>query len=94
MEGKNVRVESRDLAEAVNELKSQDGEDLLVYGGASLVASLIEAGLIDELHFFINPVAIGEGMRVFEARTPLRLTAATEYPSGIVVHSYTPGSRA
>jgi len=54
------------------------------------VSSLIQAGLIDELHFFVNPVVIGEGTRVFQAQTPLKLIASTAYPSGVVVNSYQP----
>jgi hypothetical protein len=71
-------------------LKRESGKDLLVYGGASFVSSLIEAGLIDELHFFVNPVAIGNGMRVFQGETRLELAGSTAYPSGIVVNSYRP----
>jgi dihydrofolate reductase len=54
------------------------------------VSSLIEAGLIDELHFFVNPVAIGNEMRVFQGETRLELAGSTAYPSGIVVNSYRP----
>lgn len=92
VDGKNVRVENGDLAAAVNQLKRQAGKDLLVYGGASFVSSLIRAGLIDEFHFFINPTAIGKGMRVFTARVPLKLLTSTGYPSGIVVNSYASGT--
>lgn len=88
--GKNVRVETGDLAEAVNGLKRQTGRDLLVYGGATFVSSLVDHGLIDELHLFVNPVAIGEGMRIFDGRRPLALTRSTPYPCGIVVNSYRP----
>jgi dihydrofolate reductase len=88
VEGKNLRVENGDLADAVKKLKSQAGKDIVVYGGATFVSSLIEHGLIDELNFFVNPVAIGGGMRVFQARTPLKLASSTTYPCGIVVNSY------
>jgi dihydrofolate reductase len=88
--GKNVRVENGDLADAVKQLKSQPGKDIVVYGGATFVSSLIERGLIDELNLFVNPVAIGSGMRVFKGKTPLKLAASTAYPSGIVVNSYLP----
>jgi hypothetical protein len=37
---------------------------------------------------FVNPVAIGEGLRVFQKRSPLALTASKAYPSGIVVNTY------
>ena len=90
IEGKNVRVESGDMADAVKQLKSRPGKDIIVYGGATFVSSLIEHGLIDELNFFVNPVAIGSGMRVFKGKKPLKLAHSTAYPSGIVVNSYLP----
>ncbi len=88
MEGKNVRVETGDVVDAVNQLKSQSGKDLLVYGGASFVSSLIENGLIDELSLFVNPIAIHEGMRIFTARTPLELVDSVGYKNGKVVNTY------
>jgi dihydrofolate reductase len=86
--GKNVRLENGDLSEAVNRLKSQSGKDIVVYGGATFVSSLIEAGLIDEFNFFVNPVAIGKGLQVFKTRTRLKLAGSTAYPSGVVVSTY------
>jgi dihydrofolate reductase len=47
-------------------LKSQDGKDIIVYGGASFDSSLIKAGLIDEFYLFVNPAAIGNGMTIFK----------------------------
>ena len=90
VDGKNVRVENGDLVDAVKQLKSRPGKDIIVYGGATFVSSLIEHGLIDEMNLFVNPVAIGNGMRVFKGKTPLKLAASTAYPSGIVVNSYRP----
>ena len=68
----------------------RNGKDIIVYGGATFVSSLIENGLIDELNLFVNPVAIGEGMRVFGSRIPLKQTASVSYASGIVVNTYDP----
>jgi dihydrofolate reductase len=90
VDGQNVRVENGDLSEAVNQLKRAPGKDIIVYGGATLVSSLIENGLIDELNLFVNPVAIGNGMRIFKDRRPLTLTASVAYPCGIVVNTYKP----
>ena len=90
VEGRNVRVENGDLVGAVNQLKSRPGKDIVVYGGATFVSSLIEHGLIDELNLFVNPVAIGSGMRIFKGKKPLKLAASTAYPCGIVVNSYRP----
>ena len=90
VDGQNVRLENRDVFEAANQLKRVPGKDIIVYGGATFVSSLIENGLIDELNFFVNPVAIGNGMQVFKDRRPMKLTASMAYPCGIVVNSYEP----
>lgn len=86
--GQNVRVEGGDLVQAVTKLKSLAGKDIIVYGGATFVASLLENRLIDQLHLFVNPVAIGGGMQIFKDHSALRLTGSTAYPHGIVVNSY------
>ena len=90
VDGQNVRVENGDLTEAVNQLKQAPGKDIVVYGGAAFVSSLIENGLIDELNLFLNPAAIGNGMRIFQHRRPLALTASVAYPCGVVVNTYKP----
>ena len=88
--GKNLRMENGDLTKAVEALKRLAGKDIVVYGGATFVASLLDHGLIDELNLFVNPVAIGRGMRVFNDRRPLRLQTSTAYSSGVVVNTYEP----
>jgi len=87
----NVRVENGAIVEAVNHLKQQAGKDILVYGGATFVSSLIEHRLIDELNLFVNPVAIGDGMRMFKGCQALKLTNSTAYTNGVVVvNTYEP----
>ena|SRR5688572_7477887 len=89
--GKNVVVENGDLATAVKNLKSKPGKDIVVYGGAGFVSSLIKEGLIDEFHFFINPVLINEGMRIFDLlnrRQKLQLLKSTAYDCGVTVTSF------
>lgn len=88
--GKNVRVENGDLVQAVNQLKAQRGKDIVVYGGAGFVSALIKHDLIDELNIFVNPVAIGRGMRIFTDRKALRLASSTAYSSGVVINTYQP----
>lgn len=87
VEGQNVRVENGPIVEAVKRLKSQEGKDILVYGGASFVASLLENKLIDELNFIVHPVAIGHGLGLFNSRIPLQLVASMAYANGTVVHT-------
>ena len=91
VDGQNVRVHNGDMVEGVQALKRQAGKDIVVYGGATFVASLIEHNLIDELNLFVNPVAISNGLRVFTGRKPLKLATSTPYPCGIVVSTYRPG---
>lgn len=61
----NTVLAKGDIVEEVNRLKNQSGKDIIVYGGANFVSSLIRENLIDEYYLFVNPVAIGEGMTIF-----------------------------
>lgn len=86
-------VAGGDLATTVNRLKAQPGGDLITYGGGTLVSTLITEGLLDELHLFVNPVAIGTGMPVFGntgTYERLRLATARPFPCGITVLHYEP----
>lgn len=88
--GKNVTVENGDLVTAVNKLKNQNGKDIIVYGGAGFVSSLIKNNLIDELNLFINPTAIGNGLKIFSEKTPLQLLNSIAYSGGTVVNTFKP----
>ena len=82
----NAVVAGGDLAENVNALKAQQGGDLIAYGGSTLVTSLIAEGLLDEIHLFVNPAALGAGLPVFPsigAPQRLRLVKATPFECGI-----------
>ncbi|MDI2125224.1 dihydrofolate reductase family protein [Yinghuangia seranimata] len=86
-------VVAQDLVDTVTKLKEQDGGDIIAYGGGKLVQSLIAEGLVDELHLFVNPTAIGSGLPVFAdtgARQRLRLVAAKHFACGIVGLQYAP----
>ena len=90
----NATVLSGDTAEAVAALKAEDGGDLLKFGTGELDRTLIEAGLLDEIHFWVFPVLGASGDRVSDAvpLTHLRLLGTTPFASGIVVHTYGPKS--
>jgi dihydrofolate reductase len=62
----NTDIATGDLAEEIIKLKSQNGRDIIVYGGASFDSSLIKEGKDDDFHLFINPAAIGKGMTIFK----------------------------
>lgn len=90
IKGRNLTVENGDLASVVNALKQQPGKNIIVYGGATFVSSLISLNLIDEYYIFINPVAIGEGMPIFREQKILKLESVTSYKNGKVLHKYLP----
>ena len=84
----NIDLAKGDLTDEVNRLKSQKGKDMVVYGGASFVSALIKEGLIDQYQLFINPVAIGNGMSIFNQlndRQSMHLVKAKSYDCGILV---------
>jgi dihydrofolate reductase len=87
----NTILAKGDLNVEINKLKEQDGQDIIVYGGGSFVSALLKQGLIDELHLFINPVAIGDGMPIFKelgSTQIFNLLQATPFSCGIVVLQY------
>jgi dihydrofolate reductase len=88
--GRNLEVENGDLATAVRALKEQPGKDILVYGGANFVSSLISLNLIDEYYIIINPVAIGAGLSIFKERKILKLESSMAFKSGKVLNKYVP----
>lgn len=55
-----------DVIDAVARLKEDDGPDLLTQGSATLVRSLLAAGLVDELYLAVFPVLLGKGKRWFD----------------------------
>ena len=88
--GRNLEVENGDLATAVRALKKQPGKDIMVYGGANFLSSLISLDLIDEYYIFRNPVAIGNGLTIFKDQKILKLESSTPYKNGKVLEKYLP----
>src|SRR5262249_1131461 len=46
-------------------LKQQPGKDIYLIGGARTAASLIDAGLVDELRLLVYPLIAGKGKALF-----------------------------
>jgi dihydrofolate reductase len=63
-----------DLVEAVTALKNEPGDTHIAMSGSpSVVRQLLAAGLLDELHLLVHPIAVGKGMRLFDSESPVRL---------------------
>ena len=83
-------IVASDLARKIDELKAADGSDIVVYGGAELVANLIADDLLDDLYLFVNPASIGDGRRIFSGGKKFALIDSTPYECGVVVNHYRP----
>jgi dihydrofolate reductase len=89
----NTDIATGDLTDEIRKLKSQNGKDIIVYGGASFDSSLIKEGLIDDFHLFINPAAIGDGMSIFKDLNEIQkftLVKSIAFDCGIVLLHYEP----
>src|SRR4051812_22849461 len=76
-------------------LRAQDGGDILVWGSASLVRTLLAQGLVDELDLMIEPILLGGGKGIFPedgAARPLDLVRCVTTGTGVQVCTYRPTS--
>ncbi len=75
----NVNFISTDPCTLVNELKSKEGKDIWICGGADIVNQLMQKNIIDKYHISIIPTILGSGIPLFrtiEQEIKLRLIAA------------------
>ena len=84
-----TRLERSFDPEAVRELKAASERDLSV-GGPTLAAAAAAAGLVDELHLFLNPIVVGGGKPALPdgARVALELMGERRFDSGVVYVRY------
>ncbi|WP_027345973.1 dihydrofolate reductase family protein [Hamadaea tsunoensis] len=81
-----------DVVESLAALKAEDGGNITITGSATLVRSLLAAGLVDELHLMVCPIVLGDGKRLFDGsgRIPLRLAGSETFPTGVTHLTYRP----
>jgi len=82
-----------DIAENVAKIKRQDGKDIWLYGGAGLIKTFIQSGLIDVYNISVHPMALGSGKPLFEdlkKRLALKLIKTNVFKSGVVQLIYQP----
>ena len=91
----NATLLGPDIVTAIQDLKAQPGKDLIKYGTSRIDATLLGAGLVDELRVWIMPVVVGSGQRIFEDVEPsslrLNLTDVRRLRNGSLVLTYIPG---
>jgi dihydrofolate reductase len=82
-----------DLVEAATALKNEPGANIALSGSVSVVRQLLAAGLLDELHLLVHPIAVRKGMRLFdegESPIPLRLISSETFKTGVLNLVYAP----
>jgi dihydrofolate reductase len=91
---RNSELLKGDLVEAVTALKEEPGAtDIAMSGSVSVVRQLLAAGLIDELHLLVHPIAVRKGMRLFDegdAPIPLTLISSEAFTTGVLNLVYGP----
>jgi dihydrofolate reductase len=81
-----------DLLDAVTELKNEPGgSDIAMSGSVSVVRQLLAAGLLDELHLLVHPIAVRKGTRLFDdgEPIPLKLLSSETFETGVLHLTYT-----
>ena len=91
-EGEKTRIVRRGLHDEVLKLKQEQGKNVMT-GGVNLASQLAELGLIDEYHFMVHPIIVGEGRRLFEGinlleKLRLNLVESKTFKSGCVLLRY------
>lgn len=92
---RNSELLQGDLVEAVTALKNEPGDkSISMSGSVSVVRQLLAAGLIDELHLLVHPIALGKGMRLFGDDggdpIPLALLSSETFTTGVMNLVYGP----
>jgi dihydrofolate reductase len=95
---RNSELLQGELIETVTALKNEPGDGTIgMSGSVSVVRQLLVAGLVDELHLLVHPIAVRKGMRLFdEGNTPipLILISSQTFQTGVLNLVYAPAESA
>lgn len=92
VEWNNSRLIKGNVVEEIAKLKQQEGQDILVYGSAMLVQTLMQHDLVDRYRLLIYPLVLGKGKRLFAegATATLNLVDTQSFSSGVTALIYAP----
>jgi dihydrofolate reductase len=79
-------------ADTIRDLKDRVDGNIYVSGSGTLVRALLADGLVDDLHLFVYPLALGAGQRLFADGGPaakFALAGSEAYSNGVVHLTYT-----
>jgi dihydrofolate reductase len=93
LEWNNSTLIKEDVAEEIAKLKQQPGKDISITGSGTLVRSLLQDDLLDELKLMVHPIVVGSGKRLFEeggAQKALKLVDSKTFSTGVLYLTYQP----
>lgn len=88
---KTTNILKKVILNDILQMKQQPGNDMIIVGGAKLVSSFLNLGLIDEIHLVLNPLIIGGGKALFKdvkEKMNLKLINVKSFKSGKVLLHY------
>jgi dihydrofolate reductase len=92
----NVTLIKGNLAEELSRLKQQRGKNIGVSGSPTLVRSLVQDDLLDELTLMLHPVLVGRGKRLFKDGSDLKrlqLVNSKITRTGVAILTYQPARK-
>jgi dihydrofolate reductase len=95
LDWENSHLIEGDVVAGLRALKEQDGPELQVHGSATLLQTLIGAGVVDEFRVWVFPVVLGKGKRLFgDGAVPegLELVDAKVSSTGVIMTTYRTGA--
>jgi dihydrofolate reductase len=96
VEWSNSTLIKGNLAEEITKLKQQPGKNIVITGSTTLVQSLLQDDLLEELGLMIHPVVVGSGKRLFEEGDDLKalkLIDSKTFSTGVVSLTYQPAGK-
>lgn len=96
VEWQNSTLVKGNVAAELTRLKQQPGKNIGITGSGTLVGSLLQSDLLDELNLLVHPIVVGKGKRLFAAegeRKGLELVAAKTFNTGVLYLTYQPAGR-
>src|SRR5215212_8820794 len=93
LEWNNSTLIEGDVAEEISKLKQQAGKDISITGSPTLVRSLLQDDLLDELRLMLHPIVVGSGKRLFEEgsdQKALQLVDSKTFSRGVLYLTYQP----